>query len=333
MENNQKQNTQPTPEQQEELESSLESTETTVVDGSSTTTEVVDSKDAPKKKSGRSPIKGLAARVNVYFLGFIFVMLLAGIISFVSYQKSKDSEKKQAELITEPLSQEDLNKLRQTDVKVGDPKQILSVESNAMFAGKVLVRDSLEVAGELKVGGTLSLPGISVSGASSFDQVAVNNLQVNGALTVQGQLNIQNNLGVSGNLTVGGTISAAKLNIQNLQIDQDLQISRHIDAGGGTPGKADGGALGAGGTSSVSGTDTAGTININTGGGTAPGCFVTVNFTQRFNNVPHIVVTPVGAAAGGLNWYINRTTTNFSVCTANAAPVGQNFAFDYIAID
>jgi hypothetical protein len=121
--------------------------------------------------------------------------------------------------------------------------------------------------------------------------------------------------------------------VQSLQLSGDLQITRHIDAGGGTPGKSDGTALGNGGTSSVSGTDTAGTVTINTGGSPSTGCFATITFTNRFSGTPHVVVTPVGSAAGGLNYYINRSASNFSICATNSAPAGQTFSFDYIVID
>ena len=336
MENN---TTQDQPKKTEEDSGSLESldAQTTVVTEDTTTTET-DSNPAgddkeKKKKKKKSPIKGIAGKLNIYLLLFVFVILIAGIVTFISYQRSKDSAKKQTETVaTTPLSAEDLDKLRQTDVKVGDAKQTLSVESNAIFAGKVLIRDSLEVAGQIKVGGPLNLPGISVSGSSIFDQVQINNLQISGNATVQGQLNVQSSAAITGGLTVGGTLSAGRLNVEVLAINQDIQLSRHIDAGGGNPGKSDGSALGAGGTASVSGTDTAGTVNINTGGGTVAGCFVTISFTQKFNS-PHVTITPVGSAAGSLNYYINRTTTNFSICTNNAAPVGQNFAFDYVVID
>lgn len=334
------------PEQpQDETDSleSLESQTTVVADEESADTSSSTSQESsngsvagtkPKKKKNKAlSIKGLAAKFNIYLLAFILVILLALVISFVSYQKSKQAEKEKDGLSTQPLSEQDLEKLRQTDVKVGDPKQILSVESNAIFAGRVLIRDSLEVAGSIKVGGPLNLPGISVSGSSNFDQVSINNLQISGSASLQGQLTVQSNLTVGGNTTIGGTLTAARLNIGSVAINSDLLISRHIDSGGGTPGKTDGSALGGGGTSSVSGTDTAGTVNINTGGGTVAGCFITVIFTNRFNSVPHVVITPVGSAAGSLNYYINRSATNFSICTNNPAPVGQNIAFDYIVID
>ncbi|MGI9027268.1 MAG: hypothetical protein ACR2FM_00255, partial [Candidatus Saccharimonadales bacterium] len=293
------------------------------------------SADTPQdgKKKKRSA-KGFLAKFNVYLLLFVFLIVIAGVVTAISVIKSRQISKTEDNQVkTEPLSQEALEQLRQTDVKVGDPKQILSVESNAIFAGRVLIRGGLEVAGEIKAGAPLNIPGTTVSGNSVFGQVQANELQVAGNTTIQGQLAIQNNLSVTGSGTFGGALTAASLNIQNLQINGDLQLARHIDAGGGTPGKSDGSALGAGGTSSVSGTDTAGTVAINTGGGPPAGCFVTINFAQRFNGTPHVVITPVGSVAGSLNYYINRTGTSFSVCTANPPPAGQSFAFDYIAID
>lgn len=333
MENQEQQNTIQSSGEPDSLEA-----QTTVVSDSNTSSDELGASnsdqpaDKDKKKKKRSPIKGLAARFNIYLLLFMLVILIAGMVSAISYIKSRQADKQEG-FTTEPLSEEALEQLRQSDVKVGDPKQILSVESNAIFAGKVLIRDGLEVAGQIKVGGPLNLPGISVSGSSNFDQVKINSLQIAGNTTIQGNLGIQSNLTVTGSGTFGGTLTASRLNIENLITNGDLQLNRHIDAGGGTPGKVNGSALGAGGTSSVSGTDTAGTVAINTGGGPGPGCFVTINFVNRFNGTAHVVVTPVGPAAGGLQWYINRSSTNFSICTASAPPAGQSFAFDYIAMD
>lgn len=328
--------TQLTPEQQ--LENDSLEAQTTVVEtapGSAAPdpgNTAPDSKP-PKKKRSFSGIKGLASRINIYLLAFILLLTLAVVITAVSYIRSQQANNQTQQIQTEPLSQEALEQLRQTDVKVGDPKQILSVESNAIFAGRVLVRGGLEVAGEIKAGSPLTLPGLTVTGTTLLSQVQANQLQISGGSTLQGQVSIQNNLTVAGSGSFGGTLTASRLNIQTLQVSGDLQISRHIDAGGGTPSKSDGAALGSGGTSSISGTDTAGTVAINTGGGTGPGCFVTVTFNQRFNGTPHVVVTPIGSAGGSVDYYLNRSSTNFSICTTNAAPTGQSFAFDYIVID
>lgn len=271
--------------------------------------------------------------LNIYLLGFILLLIIAGIITYISYNRNKAEEVKQEALVTEPLSQETLDQLRQTDVRVGDPQQVLSVESNAIFAGKVLVRDSLEVAGELKVGGPLNLPGLTVSGTGTFDQLQAQTLDIAGNGNVQGQLTVGQGITVGGNLSVAGSLTAAELAIQNLQVSGDLKLARHIDAGGGTPGKTNGSALGGGGTASISGTDTAGTVNVNTGSGPSSGCFATITFTQRFNATPHVVVTPVGGGAANVRHYINRSSTGFSICSANTPPSGQSFAFDYIVIE
>src|SRR5690606_26012408 len=130
---------------------------------------------------------------------------------------------------------------------------------------------------------------------SSFDQIQGNSISISGDANIQGQLTVQQTLTTTGGASFGGPISAPQITVQSFQLTGDLQIIRHIDAGGGTPGKSDGNALGAGGTSSVSGTDTAGTITINTGGGPGPGCMITVIFAQPFNGTPHVVVTPVGS--------------------------------------
>jgi hypothetical protein len=288
-------------------------------------------KVAPKQGIAKH-IQNLITKLNIYLLLFIFILVLAAGIIFVGIQRNKKAESPTT-INTQTLTAEELKQLTESEQKVGDPKSTLSIESNAIFSGKVLVRDSLDVAGTIKVGGSLSLPGISVSGESSFDQIKANNLTITGNTSIQGQLSVQKGITSSGGASFGGPISAPLLTVQSLQISGDLTIIRHIDAGGGTPGKVDGTALGSGGTVSVSGSDTAGTITINTGGGPGAGCFVTINFTQKFSGNPHVVITPVGSSAASLNYYINRNSSNFSVCTTNAPGGGQSFSFDYIAID
>lgn len=289
-------------------------------------------KKEKKKKFGPGGLKGLLARLNIYLLLFILILILAVFVVFIGMQRSK-KELENPTIQTTPLTQEALDRLNSSDASVGDPKQTLSVESNAIFSGAVLVKGNLDVAGTIKVGSELSLPGISVAGTSTFDQINANELAVSGDTGIQGTLNVQNNLNVAGSATFNGPVSVPQLSVQSLVLEGDLAITRHIDAGGGTPGLTQGGALGAGGTASISGTDTAGTVAINTGSGPGAGCFVTITFAVRFNQTPHVVITPVGSAAAGLNYYITRNTTSFQICTTNGAPGGSNFSFDYIAID
>lgn len=304
---------------------------------SSTEAPAPDGKDkkppaSKKKKSPNAFLQRLISHINIYLLVFILIMVVAGVGVFVSLQNAKQ-ETQEPTLTTQDLTQEALEQINESEVKVGDPKQTLAIESNAIFSGKVLVRDSLDVAGSIKIGGSVNLPGLTVSGTSSFDQIQTNKLSVSGDAGINGTLSVQSNLSVAGGGTFGGALSAPRLTVQELQLSGNLTFTKHIDAGGPTPGISKGSALGSGGTTSVGGTDTAGTVTISTGGSPGAGCFATVSFTSNFSGTPHVVVTPVGSAAGGLSWYINRSSSNFSVCTSSPAPSGANFAFDYIVID
>ena len=294
-----------------------------------------DSKEqqAPKNKNIGRLVRGvlriISSKTNIYLVVF-FILLILGIGTIIVSTKQSQQKITTDEL---KLTTEDIDNIKNSETKVGGPKQTLTVESNAIFSGKVLVRDSLDVAGTIKVGGSLSLPGITVSGTSAFDQINANNLAITGNTYIQGVLGVQKTLTVSGSATFGGNISAPQLTVDSIKINKDLTLSRHIDAGGSTPSKSDGSALGSGGTSSVSGTDTAGTLKINTGNSPGTGCFATITFTHAFNETPHIVVTPVGSGASGIDYYINRSSTNFSVCTSNSPPGNTSFYFDWIAID
>jgi hypothetical protein len=61
--------------------------------------------------------------------------------------------------------------------------------------------------------------------------------------------------------------------------------------------------------------------------------FVSLSFAQKFAATPHVVITPIGSAAAGLQYYINRDANGFSIGTINAPPAGANFGFDYIVIE
>lgn len=281
---------------------------------------------APKKK--RFSIIKFVSRINVYFLFFLLVVVIAGLIVFIGYQRDRDAEPEDR-ISTQELTAEELAELAGGDTVIGDPQQLLTIESNAVFSGQVLVRDDLDVAGTIRVGGDLSLPGITVSGTSNFDQIQANNLSIAGDTNIQGQLTLDAGLSVGGGGTFGGGLSAPLVTTDSLQLTGDLQISRHIDAGGPSPSVSSGGAIGSGGTVSVSGTDTAGTVTVNPGGGAGNGPVATVSFAQNFNGTPHVVVTPVGRY---VDFYITRNTGGFTIHIVGGLSAGS-LSFDFIAID
>ena len=262
---------------------------------------------------------------------FVFVLIVGGIVVVVAYLKNSNQPTANNAPPAQNLSASALQQLANNGTTIGDTKETLNIESNSVFQGTVLIRGNLEVAGTVKMGGTLALQSLTVSGSSTFGQLQAKSLSVDGNTGVQGQLTALS-LSVAGGGSFNGAVTAPAIVTNSLQLSGDLGITHHIDSGGGVPGVGRGSALGSGGSASVSGSDTAGSISIHTGGGPAAGCFATINFTQSFGSTPHVIITPVGFAAAGLRYYVNRSTSSFSVCTASAAPGGTSFGFDYVVL-
>lgn len=282
----------------------------------------------PKKQSLKDKVKS----GNLYLLIFGLILVIAGAVISIGYFQGQKQEKTTT-VVSQTLNQKALDQLASASTVVGDPKQVLAVQSNAVFNGKVLVRGSLEVAGGLQVGGTLSLQDVTISGTAIIDTVQINkNISVGGDSAVSGTSSVQRSLQVNGGGTFGGPVSAPQLTTSVLQLNGELTLTKHITAGGASPSRTNGPALGSGGTSSVGGSDTAGSISINTGGGTSAGCYLSIIFAQKYNSTPRVIISPVGADASGLGYYVTRTTTGFSVCTTTAANAGATFAFDYFVV-
>lgn len=287
----------------------------------------------PPPTNQPSLFKWLRRYVNIYTMIFLLVMVVALAIIAVAYHQSRHAAKG-TQVKTQGLSQSTLDQLANSDVTVGNNNSVLTVQSSAIFAGQVLIRQNLEVAGNLRIGGTVSLNNIAISGTSQLGQVNISrDLAVSGNTALQGSATINKSLQVGGGGTFSGPLSAPQITAGTLQLNGDLVLTHHITVGGGQPSRSSGSALGSGGSVSLSGSDTAGSISINTGGGPGAGCFVTVNFTAHYNSTPHVIVTPIGSAAGGLSYYVNRSAANFSICVASPPPAGSSFGFDYFVVD
>lgn len=271
--------------------------------------------------------------LNIYLLLFMMIVIIAGIIIFVGIRNNQ-SAVEGGQINAQTLSSQALSNLTQNNTIIGDPKQTLTVASDSVFNGKALFRDSLDVAGTIRVGGALSLPGITVSGNSTLENVAVaNSLSIGGDTTIAGNLSVQRNLIISGDTSFGGNVSATQLSIDGLTVNQDLRVNRHIRTGGGVPGISTGPATGGGGTSNISGTDTAGTITINAGGSPSTGVLATINFVTAYSGEPRILLSPVSSGAGNLNWYVTRTANGFTIYTNNPPASAASLSFDYFVIN
>jgi hypothetical protein len=269
---------------------------------------------------------------NLYMIVFAFLLIAAGSVVYITLQAGKPNSNTTTKVGS--LTSQQLASLKGNTTLVGDSKQTLDIQSNTIFEGQILARSDLNVAGTLKVGGPLSIPSINVGGAGTFAQVGISNgLNVAGDTVLQGALTIQKNLSVLGSASFG-SLNVSSLSITTLQLKGDISLNQHVVTSGGNPGRSNGTALGGGGTATVSGSDTAGNIAINTGSGPPAGCFITINFALKFSNTPHIVVSASNSAAGTLQYYTtNRSNTGFSVCTDTAPTASTTYSFDYIVID
>lgn len=304
----------------------LEQDQTTAVEAANGSE---NSSDQPAEKK-LSAFKRIYRKVNLYFLLFGILVTVAGVITAVNYLNSRKVAPK-PDIASQSLTEEELKQLATKDATVGNPAQTLTIQGNAVIAGQTLMRGNLNVAGNLQTGGSIQGPSLTISGTSNLGETQINNLQVATNTAVQGTTTLRD-LNVAGTSSFSGAITASQLTVSRLIMSGNavLQIPNHISFTGPSPSHSiNGGVLGNGGSASIQGSDTAGTVNVNTGNNPSAGCFVQITFHQQFTSQPRIVVSPVGLAAGQSQYYVTRTNAGFSICTANAAPANQVFAFDY----
>lgn len=278
----------------------------------------------------QSAVRRFFKKMNVYILLFLLVVAVAAVIATVTYLNSQ-KEPVSPTLASQELTEEALRQLANTDASVGGTNQTLTIQGNAIIDGQTLMRGDLNLAGNFQSGGSIQGPTLTISGTSNLGQAQINTLQVASNTAIEGNTTLRD-LSVAGSSTFNGPMTASDITVTRLVLSGNatLQVPNHISFIGPTPGRSiNQPALGSGGSASVSGSDTAGTVNINTGNGPAAGCMIRLSFNQRFSNMPHVIISPIGSAAGRTQYYVDRDQTGFSICAAAPAPANQAFAFDY----
>ncbi len=296
-------------------------------------TPATDADGKPPKKP--NALKAFFKRFNVYLLLFVLVVVIAGVITTVGYLNGKKAPKAPT-VATQTLNQDTLKQLENSDATVGDTGQTLTVQGNAIFSGQVLIRSNLNVAGTIQLGSAFTVPELTVSNTANLATTQISTLQVAQNTTLQGTVTVQNSLNVGGSTAFSGPVTAGQITVTKLIMSGNatLEVPNHIGFTGASPSRSiNQSVLGTGGSASVNGSDTTGTVNVNTGNGPTAGCFVTVTFNKPFTSSPHVIVSPIGAAAGQNQFYVNRSTSSFSICQATPAPANQVFAYDYFVTD
>lgn len=279
----------------------------------------------PAKKP--NALKKLLKHVNIYLFLFIFILIVGAVIVFIGYLNSKKAPITPA-VGSQTLSQSELKQLANSNATVGGSGQTITIQGNTVFSGQVLVRSNLNVAGTIQLGGNLSVASINVSTTSNLSKAQANSLQVTGATVFQGLVTIQNGLNATGSTSINnatiGTVTATKVIMSG---NAQLQIPNHIGfSGSATPGIS--GQNGA--SASIVGSDTSGTVTINTGGA-GSGCLANLSFAHAyFNSKPNVIISLVSSSPVNIEYYAGSlSTSGFSFCSANAPPSNTQIAFSY----
>jgi hypothetical protein len=213
---------------------------------------------------------------------------------------------------TQSLDNGTLNQL--TPQGDGQAKQQLTISPDTIFKSNVTVQGSTELVKDLSVSGKVNVQGDS---------------------NISGNLSVGKSLSVGSNLTVNGLITAASLNVGSLtlssiNLSSNLVFGGHLVPSGNAPsGRAS--SASAGGSVSIEGNDTAGTITITTGsGGLIPGEMAVITFKTMFNGTPKVQLTPLNSAASGLRYYATHTASFFTLNTSVAPTGNTTYIFDYL---
>lgn len=296
------------------------------------------------RPSHKATFIGLAVIVAILAVNAVAITLV------IKNQDKSDQKNNQEEVV---ISADTLNGLGVNRTPIGDEGVELLVGPDSRFRGKVQVGGDVSIAGQLQLNskfsaaqaslaqleaGNTSLAQLNVNGDSTASNLALrNNLTVNGqtrlqgAVTVTQLLTVNNSVNVAGNLAVGGTLSVGNFQANNIVSGSNITIGGHFVTRGAAPSVRAGGAVGSNGTVSISGSDVAGTVAVNTGVGAGNGIVANVSFRTRYGNTPRVVVTPVGYGVRGYV-YINRTASGFSIGVDGPITAGGH-AFDYFVIE
>ncbi len=265
---------------------------------------------------------------------FVFLIVIGVAVGYF-YAKSKQPAPKTNTPSITNLTPAELSRLSQVGSTLGSNGQNLNIGADTIFRGKIDVGGDLSVGGHFNANGPVTLSELNISGTTALTGLNVgSNLTVAGLATFQKSLSVTGLAAVNGNLSVTGATSVNALNassiaVNTLTISGPLLIS-HLQTQGAAPGAVAGAAVGAGGTVSLSGNDTTGTLNFNTGGSTAAGVLGTITFRAAYSSTVHVMLTPLTGAAASTPAYITRTTSGFQVHTDSPAPTGSALNYDYL---
>ncbi len=298
-------------------------------------------KSVPK---GRASITSIYRRADILTTLITFVVALAAgaliVGGYVYFNRPKAAVTKPPTKVTS-LDSADLAKLGAffQGNSAGTSTELLTISSSSLFKSRVAVSSDLKVTGSLEVSGPSNLADLTVNKTSTL---GITN--IHGQLIVSGPANFQSpaqfgaggaisgNLTVTGNGSYGGSISAGSLNAATISVTT-INLSGHLSITGPSPTVA---GTGLGGSATIEGNDSSGTVTVTVGPCTSGQCvsaggqLVIVNFHSAYPRTPHIMISPIGAPAARLEPYIQPGASSFTIGAAtinNSTTTSYSFAY------
>ena len=263
---------------------------------------------------------------------FIFLLVLGGALGYFYSQSRKNPTANNHKPSVQTLSQDELNKLSEIGANLGTAGQVLNIGADALFRGKVNIGGDLAIAGRLNANGPVTLSQLNITGTTAATGLNVgSNLIVGGTTVLQKSLTVQDLVAINGGLNVSGaasfnTLNASTIAVRSISISGPLTIGHLITQG--TAPIIAAGAVGGGGTVSISGNDTAGTININTGTGPG-GVLATITFRAAYGASVHVLLSPLTGSAASAQAFVTRNNGGFQI-HANSPAAGSTLSYDYL---
>lgn len=274
---------------------------------------------APRPPKQQKSIRSLFSKKNLLLFGIVVIvlgLLIAGIL--VVLKKPAPPPANSTYIInTQSLDNGTLNEL--TSQADGNIKQQLTISPETIFKSDVTVQGSVKINKDLTVNGSTNLQGPTT---------------LNDSLTVARSLTVNGNTAFASNLSVNGQISAASLTVGSLTISSinlsnNLVFAGHLVPNGTAP-AARVSVAASGGSVTINGNDTAGTVAITVGsGGLTPGEMAIITFKTAFNTTPKVQLTPINDSGSNLRYYATRSASFFTVNTSTAPTTGTTYVFDY----
>jgi len=189
--------------------------------------------------------------------------------------------------------------------QIGSMNSTISLLQSSSLATGGAINGSVNVTGNITVGGTITAANISASGNAVFS----------GSVTV-GDLEATADITVGGHIVSKGTAPAVIVG-----------SAAGLDSGGSSSPAGDGPIL------SINGTDTAGTITVTAGGqGATAGVMAHLDFYKDFTGSYKVVLTAGDDVAADLRVYVVKTAAGFDIFSKTALVAGTQYSFDYLVL-